>query len=59
MEFTRSLTAAVLAEHDPRVRAAIVDVAAGFDAPAAVAICKGALEDPDPRVRVAACAAWR
>lgn len=59
MEFTRSLTAAVLAEHDPRVRAAIVAVAAGFDAPAAVAICKGALEDPDPRVRVAACAAWR
>ncbi|MFM1902876.1 MAG: hypothetical protein RLZZ440_776 [Planctomycetota bacterium] len=59
VEFTKGLTAAVLAEHDPRVRAAIVTVAAGFDTPAAVAICKGALEDPDARVRMAACEAWR
>lgn len=58
-EFTRGLTAAILAEHDPRVRAAVVEVAAGFDTPAAVAICKGAMEDPDARVRMAACAAWR
>ena len=59
VEFARGLTAALLAEHDPRVRAAIVDVAAGFDAPTAVAICKGGLEDPDARVRMAACDAWR
>jgi len=24
----------------------------------AVAICKGAMQDPDPRVRMAACSAW-
>ncbi len=52
VEFTRGLTAAVLAEHDPRVRAAIVEVAASFDTPAAV-------DDPNPRVRMAACEAWR
>jgi HEAT repeat protein len=49
----------MLAEHDPRVRSGILDIAAGFDTPAAVAICKGALEDPDARVRMAACTAWR
>lgn len=59
VEFTRGLTAAVLAEHDPRVRAVIVEVSAGFDTPSAVAICKGALDDPDARVRMAACGAWR
>jgi HEAT repeat protein len=58
-DFARGLTGAVLAEHDPRVRAAIVEVAAGFNMPTAVAICKGALDDPDARVRMAACEAWR
>lgn len=59
VEYTRGLTTALLAEHDPRVRAVIVEVAAGFDTPAAVAICKGGLDDPDARVRMAACEAWR
>ena len=57
-EFTRRLAATALEEHDPRVRAAILDVAAGFDTPSAVAICKGALEDPDQRVRDKACEIW-
>lgn len=57
-EFTRRLTAALLEEHDPRVRVAILDVAAGFDTPGAVAICKGALDDPDERVRTKACEVW-
>ena len=59
IEFARGLTAALLAEHDPRVRVAIVEAAAGFDAPTAVAICKGALDDPAVRVRMAASEAWR
>jgi HEAT repeat protein len=57
--FTEALVAKLLAEHDPRVRAAMQGIAAGFDTPAAVAICRGALEDPEPRVRMAACEAWR
>ena len=58
-DFTRRLSAQLLAEHDPRVRAAMLAVAAEFDTPAAVAICRGALEDPASRVRMAACEAWR
>jgi HEAT repeat protein len=57
-DFTQSLAEAILAEHDPRVRVEILEIAAGFDTPAAAAICKGALEDPDERVRMAACSAW-
>jgi HEAT repeat protein len=57
-EFTQTLVATVLAEHDPRVRAKILEIAAGFDTASATAICKGALEDPEPRVRMAACSAW-
>lgn len=57
--FTEALVAKLLTEHDPRVRAAMLGIAAGFDTPSAVAICRGALEDPEPRVRMAACEAWR
>jgi HEAT repeat protein len=56
--FTQRLTTLMPAEHDPRVRKAILDVAAGFDTPTAVAVCKGALEDPDERVRSKACEVW-
>lgn len=59
VEFTRKLVEAMLAEHDPRVRCGILEVAAEFDTPAAASICRGALDDPDERVRIAACAAWR
>ena len=58
-EFTRDLARKVVEEHDPRVRCAIVKAASGFDTPAALSICRGALEDPDERVRVVACSAWR
>lgn len=58
-EFTRRLSMQLLGEHDPRVRAAMLAIAAEFDTPSAVAICRGALEDPAPRVRMAACEAWR
>lgn len=56
--FTEGLIAAILAEHDPVGRCGIVNLAAGFQTPAAEAICAGALEDPDSRVRITACAAW-
>lgn len=57
-EFTRGLAGRVLEEHDPRVRARIVETAADFDTPAGAAVCRGGLEDPEPRVRMTACAAW-
>ncbi len=57
-DFTHRLTTLLPEEHDPRVRMVILDVAAGFDTPSAVAICKGALEDPDERVRAKACDVW-
>ena len=56
--FTRELMRQVLEEHDPRVRCEILQTAADFDTPAAVAICKGALQDPDERVRTTACEVW-
>ena len=58
-DYTRSSSKQLLTEHDPRVRAAMLAVAADFDTPAAAAICRGGLEDPEPRVRMAACEAWR
>lgn len=58
LEFTRKLVDTMLEEHDPRVRSALVKLAADFDTAAATAICKGALNDPDERVRMAACSAW-
>jgi HEAT repeat protein len=56
--FTRRLVTEMLGEHDPRVRCRILDAAAEFDTPEALAICRGALQDPDDRVRMAACSAW-
>ena len=56
--FTRELMRELLEEHDPRVRCEILQTAADFDTPAAVAICKGALQDPDERVRTTACEVW-
>lgn len=57
-DFTQRLVAEMLGEHDPQVRRRILAVAADFDTPPAVAICKGALQDPDPEVRMEACAVW-
>ncbi len=57
-EFTQRLVSEMLGEHDPRVRCRILAAAADFDTPAAVAICKGALQDPDEEVRTQACAVW-
>jgi len=56
--FSQELAQSIVSEHDPRVRASIVEIAAGFDVPAASAVCQGALQDPDARVRSAACDAW-
>lgn len=58
-EFTQELARKLLEEHDARVRAEIVAVAGEFDTPEAVAICKGALQDPDERVRTRACEVWQ
>lgn len=59
VEFTRDLAERVLGEHDARVRCEIVAVAGEFDTASALAICKGAMQDPDERVRMSACKAWR
>lgn len=56
--FGRELAAAILAEHDPRVRGQIVSLAAGIRCAGAEGVCEGALADPDPTVRMAACRAW-
>jgi len=56
--FTQDLARRVLEEHDPRVRCEIVSEAAAFDTPAAASICRGALQDPDQRVRIRACEVW-
>lgn len=53
--FTQQLIPALLGSHDPETRKAIIAAAADFDTPAAAAICTGALEDPDPGVRMTAC----
>jgi HEAT repeat protein len=58
-EFTQELARKLLDEHDARVRAEIVAVAGEFGTPEAIAICKGALQDPDERVRTRACEVWR
>lgn len=59
IEFTQDLSRKVLEEHDARVRSEIIAVAAGFDTASAIAVCKGALQDPDERVRMKACEVWR
>jgi len=59
VEFTRRLAEQVLGEHDARVRCEIVAVAGMFDTASALAVCKGAMQDPDERVRARACAVWR
>lgn len=56
--FTDELARSMLGEHDPRVRCDMLKIAAEFDTPAALAICRGALDDPADRVRLAACDAW-
>lgn len=56
-EFTRRLVGDLLSAHDPEARRGIVEAAAEFDTPAAVAICAGAFDDPSPVVRMAACTA--
>ena len=56
--FARRLVAAVVAEDDPAIRSLIVETAGGLQAPSAIAICRGAVADPDARVRMAACNAW-
>lgn len=56
--FTKTLVQSMLAEHDPRVRMRILEIANTFDTPSALSICRGALEDPDSKVRMAACDAW-
>lgn len=54
-DFTLRLVSAMLTEHDPQARRTVLSLAAAFDTQAAEAICVGALEDPDPQVRLEAC----
>jgi HEAT repeat protein len=59
IEFTREISRKILEEHDPRVRCELVAVAAEFDTASAEAVCKGAMQDPDERVRIKACDVWQ
>ncbi|MEI6241518.1 MAG: HEAT repeat domain-containing protein [Planctomycetia bacterium] len=59
VDFTRQLAEQLLTEHDARVRCEIVAIAGEFDTASSLAICKGALQDPDERVRTRACEVWR
>jgi hypothetical protein len=54
-DFTGRLVASMLTEPEPQARCVVLGLAADFDTPAAEAICAGALDDPDPRVRLTAC----
>lgn len=56
--YTKTLAETMLAEHDPRVRAQILKLAAEFSDADARAISVGGLDDPDAMVRTAACDAW-
>jgi hypothetical protein len=56
--FTAELVRTMLSEHDPRVRAQILEIAVTMETPSSLSICRGALEDPDATVRMAACDAW-
>lgn len=56
--FAKQLAEKMVVEHDPRVRCSILEAAAGFDTPSSAALCRGGLQDPDERVRMAACSAW-
>jgi hypothetical protein len=56
--FGRELATLILAEHDPRVRCEIVALSGRIESPQAAGVCEGALDDPDPAVRMAACRAW-
>lgn len=53
--YTDRLVVAMLTAADPRSRCIVLGLAANFQTSAAEAICTGALEDPDPRVRLMAC----
>jgi len=59
VDFTQELIGKLLAEHDARVRCELVELAAEFETASATAICKGAMQDPDERVRMRACGVWR
>lgn len=56
--FSAALVRRLLTEADPAARAAIVETASLFATPDALAICVGAAQDPDPRVRSTACDVW-
>ena len=56
--FSQEIATAMVSEHDARVRCVMLDAVVPLDTAMATAICKGAMQDPDPRVRMAACAAW-
>ncbi|MEY3203835.1 MAG: hypothetical protein RLZZ21_166 [Planctomycetota bacterium] len=56
--FSQEIATAMVSEHDARVRCAMLDAVVPLDTPMATAICKGAMQDPDPRVRMAGCSAW-
>jgi HEAT repeat protein len=57
-QFAQEIATAMVAEHDARVRGAMLDAVADLQSPLANAVCQGAMQDPDPRVRMAACSAW-
>ena len=52
------MAASIRTEKDPLIRLEIIRTLGRYPGPAADAILKAALSDPEARVRVAACEAW-
>ncbi len=57
-QISEQLAAAIRTEKDPLIRLEIVRTLGHYPGPAADAILKAALSDPEARIRMAACEAW-
>ncbi len=57
-QVSEQLAASIRTEKDPLIRLEIIRTLGHYPGPAADAILKAALSDPEARIRVAACEAW-
>ena len=57
-QISEQLAAAIRTEKDPLIRLEIIRTLGHYPGPAADAILKAALSDPEARIRMAACEAW-
>lgn len=57
-QVSEQLATAIRTEKDPLIRLEIIRAMGRYPGPAADAILKAALSDPEARIRIAACGAW-